>query len=138
MRVLLAILPALALVCALALPLRAEEPADSIQGVIADQIGAFQRSDLGTAFAHASPSIQRIFGDPDRFGQMVRGGYPMIWRPARWQMLALAGPEGAPVQRVLFEGQDGVLYEADYAMVQVDGIWRINGVSLRRLPGVAS
>ncbi|MEM7508489.1 MAG: DUF4864 domain-containing protein [Pseudomonadota bacterium] len=122
----------------LAMPLRAEEPADSIQGVIVDQIGAFQRSDLGAAFAHASPSIQRIFGNPDKFGKMVKGGYPMIWRPVRWQMLTLEGPTGAPVQTVLFEGQDGALYEADYAMIQVDGIWRINGVSLRRLPGVSS
>ena len=116
----------------------AEEPADSIQNVIADQIGAFQRSDLDAAFSHASPSIQSIFGNPDRFGQMVRGGYPMIWRPSRFEMLALTPGPGLSVQTVLFEAQDGALFEADYEMILVDGIWRINGVSLRRVPGVSS
>ena len=119
-------------------PLRAAEPADSIQGVISDQIAAFQRSDLGAAFAHASPSIQSIFGSPERFGQMVRGGYPMIWRPSRFEMLRLQPGPGLQVQTVLFEAQDGTLFEADYEMIEVDGIWRINGVALRKVPGVAS
>ncbi|MEM0922447.1 MAG: DUF4864 domain-containing protein [Pseudomonadota bacterium] len=119
-------------------PLRAEEPAETIQSVISDQIDAFQRSDLPAAFAHASPSIQSIFGSPERFGQMVRGGYPMIWRPSRFEMLKLLPGPGLQVQTVLFEAQDGSLYEADYEMIEIDGVWRINGVALRKLPGVAS
>lgn len=129
----------LALAALLALPglPRADEAAD-IRGVIADQIAAFQRNDLDAAFAHASPGIQSRFGDPDRFGQMVRQGYPMVWRPSRFEMLALEETPRGPTQTVLFEDAAGHLWEADYIMQQVDGRWRIAGVSLRRLPGVSS
>lgn len=119
-------------------PAQAGEPEDSIQAVIADQIGAFQVSDLDRAFSHASPNIQRIFEDPGKFAQMVRGGYPMIWRPARWEMLSLEDFDGTRVQIVLFEDQSGSLFEAAYEMLEIDGIWRINGVQLRRLPGISS
>ncbi|MEM7176234.1 MAG: DUF4864 domain-containing protein [Pseudomonadota bacterium] len=119
-------------------PIQAGEPEDSIQAVISDQIGAFQTSDLDRAFAHASPNIQRIFKNPGKFAQMVRGGYPMIWRPARWEMLSLENFDGTRVQIVLFEDQSGDLFEAAYEMLEIDGSWRINGVQLRRMPGVSS
>ena len=112
----------------------AEEPADSIHAVIADQLGAFQRSDLPAAFAHASPSIQSIFGTPERFGQMVRGGYPMIWRPQRFQMLGLLPGPDLQVQTVLFEAQDGALFEADYEMILIDGTWRITASACAASP----
>ncbi|MEM1276950.1 MAG: DUF4864 domain-containing protein [Pseudomonadota bacterium] len=134
MRLLISLVMALTVV----LPARAGEPEDSIQGVIADQIAAFQRSDLEAAFAHASPSIQKIFQTPGRFGQMVSGGYPMIWRPSRWEMLSLENFSGTLVQIVFFEDRQGEQFEAAYEMIQVDGIWRINGVQLRRLPGITS
>ncbi|MEM7237718.1 MAG: DUF4864 domain-containing protein [Pseudomonadota bacterium] len=120
------------------IPARADDTQDAIQGVIADQIGAFQRSDLDGAFKHASPSIQGIFGTPGRFAEMVRGGYPMIWRAARWEMRTLENFNGTQVQIVMFEDQQGDLFEAAYEMQLIDGIWRINGVQLRRLPGAAS
>ncbi|MEM9043562.1 MAG: DUF4864 domain-containing protein [Pseudomonadota bacterium] len=127
----------LIVLCA-ALPVRAGEPEDSIQGVIADQIAAFQRSDLEGAFAHASPTIQGIFQSPGRFGEMVAGGYPMIWRPSRWEMLSLENFGGTLVQIVFFEDRQGDQFEAAYEMIEIDGVWRINGVQLRRLPGVSS
>lgn len=120
------------------IPARAAEPADSIALVVEDQINAFQRSDLPSAFAHASPAIQGIFGSPERFGTMVEGGYPMIWRPARWEMMSLATKGDTLIQTVMFEAQDGMFFEADYEMIQIDDVWRINGVSLRKLPGVGS
>jgi len=42
------------------------------------------------------------------------------------------------VQTVMFMDAAGRIYEADYIMVEVDGSWRIDGVLMRRLPGVAS
>ncbi|MEM9096905.1 MAG: DUF4864 domain-containing protein [Pseudomonadota bacterium] len=134
MRLLISLVMALIVV----LPARAGEPEDSIQGVIADQIAAFQRSDLEAAFAHASPTIQKRFQTPGRFGQMVSGDYPMIWRPSRWEMLSLENFSGTLVQIVFFEDRQGEQFEAAYEMIQVDGIWRINGVQLRRLPGITS
>ena len=123
---------------AAALPAPAEEPADSIQAVIVSQIGALQANDLTAAFAHASPTIQSKFGTAEVFGRMVATGYPVIWRPARYEMLALAETAVGPVQTVLFQDRDGRLFEAAYEMQLIDGVWRINGVYLRALPGVGS
>lgn len=123
---------------AAAVPLRADEPADSIQSVIAAQIEALRASDLTAAFAHASPFIQSKFGTPANFGRMVAVGYPAIWRPARYQMLALTDISGGPLQRVLFQDREGRLFEAAYQMQLIGGVWRINGVLLRPLPGVSS
>ena len=59
---------------------RADEGA--IRDVIVGQLDAFQRDDFAGAFEYASPTIKRIFRTPDRFGAMVRGGYPMVWKPS--------------------------------------------------------
>ena len=117
---------------------KAGEPEDSIQAVIADQISAFQANDVDRAFTHAAPNIQRIFGTPERFGQMVRQGYPMVWRPARYEWLQIVETDFGPVQVVLFEDLGGRLHEAGYLMEQVDGVWRINGVKLRARAGVGA
>ena len=119
-------------------PVRAAPPAAAIEAVIADQIGDFQRDDLAGAFAHASPDIQAMFGDPQGFGRMVRNGYPMIWRPSRWEWGELRQERRGWVQTVLFIDGEGRAFEADYIMERIDGVWRIDGVLMRRLPGVAS
>ena len=119
----------LALCVAMALPARADEAA---RKVISDQIAAFQQDDFTTAFTFASPMIQGIFGTPQRFGQMVRNGYPMVWRPAEVEFLE-AEPEGeALVQDVLIRDADGVYYELEYEMIQSEGGWKINGVQVKR------
>jgi hypothetical protein len=135
----------LLLVPALVLGLLAGGPAEAreadaaaIRGVIEDQIDAFRREDLARAYAHASPGIQGKFRDPATFATMVERGYPMIWRPERYEIGPLEdGPRG-PVQTVVFVDGAGEVWEADYAMREVDGRWRIAGVTLRRLPGVSS
>lgn len=132
---------ALALVLMMAvLPMRAaaEEPADSIQTVITGQIAAFRANDVDTAFGFASPSIQQKFGDPQNFGRMVSQAYPMVWRPRRFEMRQLVDTDFGPVQVVLFEDSAGTLHEAGYLMQQIDGLWRINGVQLRRVPQVGA
>lgn len=121
-----------------ATPLRAEEPADSIQAVITSQLMAFQADDLDAAFAHASPTIQTKFRNPEMFGQMVATGYPVIWRPSGYEMLDLRQTAMGPVQMVLFQDAQGRFYEAAYEMRPVDGVWRINGVYLRKSPGFGS
>lgn len=133
MRTLLAVL---LIVLAAARPVLADEPGDAIRAVIEAQLSAFRRGDLPAAFEHAAPGIQAIFQTPEGFGRMVEAGYPMIWRPARHQMLDLAeAPEGL-VQTVLFEDRAGRLHEAAYLMELIDGVWRIAGVKLSTLPGL--
>jgi hypothetical protein len=116
----------------------AEEPADSIQAVIESQIQAFQRSDVDSAFTHASPTIQQKFGDPKTFGRMVEMGYPMVWRPRSYRMTEIVQTDSGPVQLVVFEDATGRLHEAGYLMQEIDGVWRINGVHVRALPSVGT
>ncbi len=119
-------------------PARADEPADSIQAVIVAQLDALQANDPAAAFAHASPAIQSKFGTAEVFQSMVETGYPVIRRPARYEMLGLGETAAGPVQSVLFQDRKGRLFEAAYEMQLIDGVWRINGVYLRVLPGVGS
>lgn len=101
----------------------------AIQAVIADQMQAFRDGDAGAAFAFASPTIQGMFGgDASRFGRMVATGYPPIWQPGAVTFLGQRRVEGQPVQRLMVAGPDGALHLFDYEMIEVDGLWRINGV----------
>ncbi len=122
----LAILSAVVL---LVLPARAE---DAARQVISDQIAAFRQDDFATAFTHASPMIQGIFGSHERFGQMVRNGYPMVWRPAEVEFLDTEERGDAIVENVLIRDAAGVYYELEYEMIQGPGGWKINGVAVKR------
>ena len=106
--------------------------------VIERQISAFQKNDLQRAFSYASPTIQKKFGTPEVFGKMVEMGYPMVWRPSRWQMVKLVDTSHGLVQVVLFVDESGREYEAGYLMQQIDGGWRVNGVHVRRRPSVGA
>lgn len=115
----------------LSLPVRAD---DAARQVISDQIAAFQQDDFETAFTYASPMIKGIFGTPQRFGQMVRDGYPMVWRPADVEFLEAEQTGAALVQDVLIRDAEGVLYEVEYEMIQGEDGWKINGVRVKRAP----
>ena len=106
--------------------------AAAIREVISEQIDAFRADDFGTAFAFASPGIQEMFGSPDRFGQMVRDGYPMVWRPGDVRFSDLVEDGGHTVQRVLVTDQSGAFFVLEYEMVQGEQGWRIDGVRLLR------
>lgn len=103
-----------------------------IPDVIRDQISAFQADDFDTAFDHASPTIKRLFGTPERFGQMVQSGYPMVYRPAEVRMLDLRDMGAARVQRVMIRDAAGRLHFLDYQMIPTDTGWQINGVQIVR------
>ena len=104
--------------------------------VIALQIDAFQRDDFEAAFTHASPMIQSMFGTPDRFAAMVRGGYPMVWRPSSIRFGISRENNGSVFQQVLLGGPRGQDYLAEYELIRIGGIWRIHGVQL--LPDVGA
>lgn len=112
----------------------AEAPrSPDIETVIQSQIEAFLADDLDTAFAFASPGIKGMFRTPERFGEMVRSGYPMVWRPAEVRYLELrAHPPGGMVQRVMIIDQQGQLHLLDYLMVERGDGWVIAGVQLLR------
>ncbi len=133
MRHLLAAILALSL---LAPAVQAQQSA--IPRVIQDQIAAFQADDFGAAFTHASPSIKRMFGSPERFGRMVRNGYPMVYRPQDVTMLEQRPSGPGVVQRVLIRDQSGQLHTLDYQMIDTESGWLINGVRIVDAPGVGA
>ena len=111
---------------------------DDVTSVIQSQIDAFLADDFATAFTFAAPGIKRLFGDPDRFGLMVRQGYPMVWRPADVQFLELRTEPTGPVQRVLIQDQAGASHLLEYYMVETSDGWQISGVQLLPSPGIGA
>lgn len=111
------------------LPAQAQDA--DIRRVIEAQISAFQQDDFGTAFGFASDTIRRLFGTPERFGQMVRDGYPMVYRPSELRFLGLQQTPAGPSQRVLMRDAAGAVHVLEYQMIDTQDGWKINGV--RRL-----
>ncbi len=122
------------LVLALSGPVPAQTTDGLIRDVIANQIEAFRADDFDTAFTFASPAIQGMFGTADRFGQMVRQGYPMVWRPADVRFGGLTARAGALYQSVLITDTKGTIHLLEYEMISTPDGWEINGVRLLK-PG---
>ena len=127
------------LVVAAALAAFAQEARNqAIEGTLQGQIAAFLVDDFGAAFEFASPNIRRIFGNSDDFGDMVRQGYPMVWRPAEVRFLYLRELGGLMVQRVMIRDQAGVFHVLAYQMQPGTDGWQINGVRLVPQPDVGA
>lgn len=107
-----------------------------IEAVIAQQIQAFRVDDFARAFTFASPSIQGLFGSADNFRKMVTQGYPMVWRPAQVEFLALRSQDGRLAQRVRIVDEEGLVHVLDYFMIPTDDGWKINGVELLKQEGL--
>lgn len=117
----------------------AADDRSAITGTIQSQIDAFLADDFATAFTFASPAIKRLFGTSDRFGTMVRQGYPMVWRPAEVTFLETEPfASGGYLQRVLVTDQRGVPHLLEYQMIDTPDGWQINGVRILRAPQVGA
>ncbi|MCH2165123.1 MAG: DUF4864 domain-containing protein [Marinovum sp.] len=108
-----------------------------IETTITSQLEAFKRDDFDQAFTFASPSIQGMFGTADRFGAMVRNGYPMVWRPRDVTYLELRQIAGGLWQKVQIIDQRGNAHYLDYRMIKGPDGWRISGVQLLKAPDVS-
>ena len=129
-------LASLALTLCLSVAAQAQE--DPVSRVINDQIDAFLADDFDTAFSYASPNIKRLFGSPERFGQMVRRGYPMVHRPAEVTMLDQRRNGPRIDQRVMIRDQTGRLHLLAYDMVETPEGWQINGVAVLPAPDIGT
>jgi hypothetical protein len=109
-----------------------------IESTIQRQLDAFLADDFGTAFTFASPGIKGIFGTPERFGQMVQRGYPMVWRPGAVRYLDLRQERGRLVQRVMITDQEGRLHLLEYQMLPMGGGWQIDGVQVLQAPAAGA
>jgi len=110
--------------------------ADPVQDTISEQIEAFKADDFATAFSFASPLIQGMFGTADRFGLMVRNGYPMVWRPDDVQFIGQEERGGLTYQKVMIRDQKGVFHTLEYEMIPTADGWQINGVQMIAAPEV--
>lgn len=108
------------------------DPNPDIESVIQGQLDAFSTGNVFTAWTFASPTIQDMFGHPMYFGAMVERGYPMVWQPGETRFLGLRQEDGRLLQQVQIIDGAGTLHLLDYDMVQIDGDWRIAGVTVLR------
>lgn len=107
----------------------------AIRAVIERQLQAFLRDDGTAAFSYATPNIQGIFQSPENFMSMVKNGYQPVYRPQAVTFRDIIDLNGAPAQRVLVVGPDGVPVIAVYPMQRMpDGSWLINGCFLLAYP----
>ena len=107
----------------------ADEKAD-IQSTISDQLRAFASDNFIEAFTHASPGIKNIFGTVENFSNMVKKGYPMVWRYNNFEFLNLEETPQGYSQIVRITDQNDKLFLLKYFMKNVAGIWKISGVSI--------
>ena len=102
--------------------------APGIEATIQRQIEAFLAEDVNTAFAIASPTIQRLFGTPENFGRMVQSSFPMVWRPSAVDYVDQSARADAVMQLVKVTDSAGADHWFAYEMVRIGLDWRINGV----------
>lgn len=137
-RCLFPILLALALFAA---PPASAEPASaadtkSVRGIVEAQLAAFAADDAKRAFSYAAPSIRAMFGSAEQFMAMVRGGYPVVYRPASVTFLNPEWVQGQLVQGVHLTDASGALWLAIYRLErQADKSWRISGCEVQPSAG---
>ncbi len=108
--------------------------AKAIRGVISEQLEAFARDDAARAFALATGGIRERFGSAEAFMEMVRTGYPVVYRPTTVQFEAPAVVAGEVIQPVRMTDAEGQAWIAFYPMQrEAGGRWRIDGCRLERL-----
>ena len=139
-RVVAALLFAAASLLLSAAPARAEpvsgEDTRAVRAVVEGQLAAFAADDARRAFSYAAPAIREMFATPDRFMEMVRAGYPVVYRPSSVVFLNPEWVQGRMVQGVHLTDASGSLWIAVYRLDrQADKSWRISGCDVRPSSG---
>lgn len=112
---------------------RAAEPVDTVQAIIEQQIAAFLKDDVSTAYSFASPTIRGWFPTKEAFLDMVKRSYAPVYRPGSFAFGRFKVDGDTVVQEVLISGSDGEDWTALYqVMRQPDGSYKINGVHMIR------
>ncbi|MBA2964067.1 MULTISPECIES: DUF4864 domain-containing protein [Ramlibacter] len=137
-RILLLLATAAAALCfhvrAVANPLTEVEAA-KVREVIVAQIAALQEDDADGAFQTATPSVQQAIGSSGRFLAMVRGAYPMVYRPASVSFHKPEEEDGSVLQMVEIKDDEDKSWLALFALeLQPDRSWRISGCLVAENP----
>jgi hypothetical protein len=103
----------------------------AIEHTIRMQLDAFGRDDADSAFAIATPDIQRMFGSSDAFMRMVRDNYEPVYRPSSVRFIRVEQSDGRWVQTVQITDENGKVWRALFTMRrQVDKGWKVGGCQL--------
>jgi hypothetical protein len=105
-----------------------ESEANKVQSVIVAQLAAFADDDAESAFQTATPAVREAIGSSGRFLAMVRGAYPMVYRPASVTFHKPEEDEGSVLQLVEITDTNAKSWLALFALErQPDATWRISG-----------
>ena len=69
-----------------------------------------------------------MFGTPERFGAMVREGYPMVWHPGAVRFRTSTERDGRTLQRVLVTDRRRAASCSSTRWCPATAGWRIDGV----------
>ena len=107
----------------------------AVRETIEAQLDAFRRDDAQRAFSLAAPGIRAQFGTADKFMEMVRTAYAVVYRPRSVNFEEFEIVDNEIFQPVRLTDAQGQAWLALYSMErQPDGAWRISGCQLARLP----
>ena len=107
----------------------------AVRQVVIAQLQAFADDDADSAFATATPGVREAIGNPLRFLAMVRGAYPMVYRPATFAFLKPEEDAGTVLQMVTITDSDDKSWIALFALErQPDDSWRISGCVVAENP----
>lgn len=105
-----------------------EEDARGVERIVMAQLVAFASDDAAAAFATTTPAVRKALGDAGRFAALVRGAYPMVYRPTS---VVFHKPEvngNVVLQLVQITDERNKQWLAMFALErQPDSSWAISG-----------
>lgn len=117
---------------------KADDTAD-IRAIIEGQLLAFRADDAEKAYSFAAPIIKEIFPTQDSFIEMVRKGYPQVYRSKSFEFGTLDDTDYGLAQFVSITDEAGQKWTALYTVEkQKDGSWKISGCRILKEPGTVS
>jgi hypothetical protein len=119
------------------LPAARADTASEIQSVIADQLDAFGKDDDTRAYDHASDMIKQLFPSKSIFMEMVRTGYPPVYRAKSWSFAEPTTTETGISQIVKLTDEQGRIWNALYTLERDStGQWKITGCRILKSEGM--
>lgn len=108
----------------------------AVQSTIEQQLNAFLADDAAAAYSFAAPNIKQIFPTQDMFMNLVRQGYPPVYRSTSHTFRELKETAAGLEQVVDIVDASGQFWTARYTLQrQPDGSWKIASCVLMKKPG---
>ena len=102
-----------------------------IRAIVERQLSAFKNDDIVTAFSLACPELQRQFGTPHGFVEMIKINYQPIYNPRAVIFEGIVYTQQQPTLKMMLMTQGGNLVRALCVMQQQSDLsWRMAGCQL--------